>query len=192
MSNENPYASPESDISVPVSAGNEPYATRWQRFAGAFIDGLVLAPVNFLVMKFMITPKVVDPAWTEQIMKEKGPLEGMQAVMDASKPAMGQSLIATIIVFAVYLAINYNFLKNGQTIGKKLLKTQIQARNGGLLPVQTLITKRILPLQFGMQIAGLFSPALMAIIALADCLAIFRKDYNTLHDDIAGSKVVQI
>ena len=81
--------------------------------------------------------------------------------------------------------------------GKRRLKQaeesleQIQKRtDGSLLPVNDLILKRILPL-YGIQLIGtLTTPIISGLAVLVDCLCIFRKDRNTIHDDIAGSKVV--
>ena len=56
--------------------------------------------------------------------------------------------------------------------------------------MKDLILKRILPL-YGLQMVGtLTTPMITGLAVLVDCLCIFRKGRNTIHDDIAGSKVV--
>ena len=82
------------------------------------------------------------------------------------------------------LAINWNFLLQGQTIGKKILKIRIVRKDGSPITRTRIITHRILPV-------WLVSSIPYANIALlADALCIFRAGRNTLHDDFADTKVV--
>jgi uncharacterized RDD family membrane protein YckC len=194
MSDQNPYAAPQSHISAPaLPPGELPYATRLRRLGSALLDALILLPVNFIAAK-MFSP-VVDQAWAQKVINEKGPLEGMQAITDASRPGLLGQLALLAIVFGAYTAINWVFLKNGQTIGKKLTGIQIQSRNGGLLPVKDIIVKRFLIIQLAATLPGMIHPLLGilgGLFVLADVLCIFRSGYNTLHDDIANSKVVKL
>jgi uncharacterized RDD family membrane protein YckC len=99
------------------------------------------------------------------------------------------------LMLGAYVLVNWAFLKNGQTVGKMLLKIQVQKQTGGLLPVKDLILKRFLPMQLAASLPALISPVLGVVgglLVLVDVLCIFRARYNTLHDDIAGSKVVKL
>ncbi len=109
------------------------------------------------------------------------------AAINAATPPFYLVILSSLIGIAALIAINWKFLPNGQTIGKKVMKLQIQSRDGGLIPVNTLITKRILPLYIAAAI-----PKIGGILVLVDALCIFRARRNTLHDDLANSKVVQL
>lgn len=99
------------------------------------------------------------------------------------------------IVFGAYAAINWVFLKNGQTIGKRALGIQIRSLNGGLLPIKDILIKRFLVIQLAAMLPGMVHPMLGlvgVVLILIDALCIFRERYNTLHDDIARSKVAKL
>src|SRR6185436_18856339 len=109
----NPYEAPQSEITVPTVGGT--LATPWIRLGAQLIDGLVLFPINF-ILAFIIVKIMPNTV-------------GM--------------ILATLCGYVAFFAINLNFLKNGQTIGKKLLKLQMQRRSDGtVLPLQELLLKR--------------------------------------------------
>ncbi len=194
MSDQNPYAAPQSHISAPqLPPGEFAYASRLSRLGAAFLDGIILAPLNFLISWFL-APKV-DDAWAAEVMRTKGFEEGMKQVMAASTPSLPVHLLMIVLLLGSFIGINWVFLKNGQTIGKKAAKIQIQKRTGGLLTVKDLILKRMLPVQLAVAGFALISPSLTIVgmlIAVVDVLCIFRSGYNTIHDDIAQSKVVKL
>ena len=163
----------------PPDAPGPNLATPWIRLAAAIIDGIVHGIV-FLVLSRIFFPVPDQAAIQAAIMKGD-----YGAVADAANPGFFRILIASLVSVAVFIGINWKFLPNGQTIGKKLLNLQIQSRSGGLLPVNDLILRRILPVyilgRLGM-IGGL--------LVIVDALCIFRPAQNTLHDDLANSKVV--
>jgi uncharacterized RDD family membrane protein YckC len=186
MSEENLYAAPQSEILPPAPDGNAPLASPWIRLGSAIIDGIVLLPISFILQKiFYNIPS------QEEMMKELQSGKTVEQVVAAATPGFFSQLIVGLLVFAALIAINWVFLKNGQTIGKKLLKTQIQKRSGGLFEVKDLITKRFVPYHLGALVLYAISPFL-GVIYLVDALCIFRAGRNTLHDDIAASKVVQL
>ena len=173
----NPYSAPQSEILATNSnAGN--LASPLTRFVSQLIDGLILLPINFILMRLLLKPdqEAVNAAVA------RGDIAG---AMSAASPPVYMSLLMSLIGVAILIAINWKFLPNGQTIGKKVMKTQIRSRDGSLLPVNTLLTKRMLPLY----IAGSI-PVIGPFIVLIDALCIFRSGRNTLHDDLANSKVV--
>lgn len=98
-----------------------------------------------------------------------------------------EMLLWSVIGLGLWLALNWTFLQNGQTIGKKTLKLQIQRKDGSKIAPMRIFTHRVLPIHVVVLI-----PILGNIMVLIDALLIFRKGHNTLHDDIADSKVVQL
>ncbi len=88
--------------------------------------------------------------------------------------------------------MNFVLLKNGQTIGKKLLKIQVQRRTDStVLPIQDYLLKRLAPI-YAVSFLGVIISPIINILIVVDALLIFRAGRNTLHDDLAGSKVVRI
>jgi uncharacterized RDD family membrane protein YckC len=175
----NPYSPPQSDFLVPDD-GELKLASPWIRLGAQFIDGLILLPLNLLLQKVFFH--------VDQVAVNAAVMRGdMVEAMKISTPPFYLTALTSVLVVAALIAINWKFLPNGQTIGKKLTKIQIQSRSGGLLPVNTLIGKRILPVYLVALI-----PMVGLFILLADILCIFRARHNTLHDDFAGSKVMQL
>jgi uncharacterized RDD family membrane protein YckC len=101
-------------------------------------------------------------------------------------------ILVSLLGIAIFLAVNIVFLKNGQTVGKKLLKLQVQRRtDGSILPVLEYILKRLGPI-YAVNLAAVIIHPLINLAVLVDALCIFRPGRNTLHDDIAGTKVVRL
>jgi uncharacterized RDD family membrane protein YckC len=181
----NPYQPPQSDLSTPAfDAG---LASPWIRLGAQIIDGLVLLPINFVIQKVFI--KMPDPA---QMMKAIQTGQSIESFM----PSRGILLLTNLLGIIALLAVNFNLLKKGQTVGKMLLKLQIQRRSdGSILPFQEIILKRMLPVYGVAMLANLIHPmvgVLAGIFLLVDMLCIFRPNRNTIHDDIASSKVVAL
>ena len=163
----NPYQPPQSEIIVPGTGGQ--LASPWIRLGAAIVDGVVLLPINFIVAFI--------------ILKMMPNIVGM--------------ILATTCGYAAFFAVNLNLLKNGQTVGKKFLKLQIQrSSDGTILPLQELLLKRFgvfYGVAFVSTVLRFVSPTLgglVGLVLLVDALCIFRPGRNTLHDDVAGSKVV--
>ena len=181
----NPYQPPQSEIITQDSSGA--LASPWIRLGAIIIDGLVLFPINFIIQKVFL--------------KMPGPAEIYDAVragksMESLMPGTGMVILVNLLGLGVFLAVNFVFLKKGQTIGKLALKLQIQRRSdGSLLPVQDIILRRLLPV-WGVSMLGNALGTIFATIAgifiLVDALCIFRQQRNTIHDDIAGTKVVSL
>ena len=179
----NPYQPPQSEITVPTIGGK--LASPWIRLGAGILDGLILMPIQWILQKlFLKTPGPVD---IFAAAKSGKPLD-MQSYM----PGAGGVILLSLLGLAVFLVINFNFLKNGQTIGKKLLSLQVQRRSDGtILPVREYILKRLGPI-YAVSFAATLIHPLINLLLLADSLAIFRSGRNTLHDDIAGTKVVRL
>jgi uncharacterized RDD family membrane protein YckC len=179
----NPYQPPQSELSIDNSSTG--LASPWIRLGAAIIDVLVLLPINIVLQKIFL--KIPTPA---EILAAVQSGKTVEAIM----PSVGSMLLVNLLGFAALIAVNFNLLKKGQTVGKMLLKLQVQRRTDGtLLPVKDIITRRLLPV-YGLHIvASAISPTLGFLAAIAVCidaLCIFRRDRNTIHDDIAGTKVV--
>ena len=172
MSDINPYAPPQSDPSLPPAAG-VPLATPWVRLGSAIVDGLVLAaiivPLQWLSGSFQ----------RNMARAQSGEVDFVASTLEG--------LLWAAIAFVIYLIINWAFLQNGQTIAKKLLKLQIQRKDGSKIPALRIVTHRILPVNAAQMI-----PFIGGFVVLLDALLIFRSGRNTLHDDIADTRVVQL
>ncbi len=177
-----PYAPPQSHVGPPTFDSS--LASPWLRLAAAIIDGVILFPINYVLGRILLK----QPSVSEMFEAGK---KGQEAV-DALMPGKGMMLVGQIIGLAVFLGVNFVFLKKGQTIGKMLLKLQIQNRNdGSLLPLQDLIVKRILPV-YGVAALSNSLHWVIGLVLIVDALMIFRAGRNTLHDDLANTKVVQL
>jgi uncharacterized RDD family membrane protein YckC len=186
---DNPYETPRAPITVATDSTDPtilPLASRWHRFAAWFIDTLVLYPVNLLVAFFMY-PEPTDSERVEAIQKY-GEFGSLKHLM----PPVGTVILGELLIVAALVAINYVFLKKGQTIGKLALKLQVRNRNdSSLLSVHELVVKRILPIHFVGVLGMTVEPGIWLLL-LVDALCIFRGGRNTLHDDLANTKVVKL
>lgn len=172
--NFNPYAAPQSTVlQAPESAGDYPLASRWKRFGGVMLDGLiagiVILPLQFLTGNFQ---KVMEQSQS-----------GQRTMFSFH----GDQVLWNLIGLGVMLAINWHFLSKGQTIGKMIVKTRIVLMDGSPCDRTRIILRRMLPLHIAQQI-----PVVNMLFGLADMFMIFRENRRTLHDEIAGTKVVDV
>lgn len=163
----NPYAAPQMSGYATENSGQGPeLATRGQRFAGAFIDGLLMLPLVFGMLFFVRT-----------------------AAVPGAQPEVPilVTLIFVPVSMAWFLILNgYLLATKGQTIGKLATGTQIvDAQTGQLVPLVPLYLKR----NFSLQLLALI-PFIGNFIALIDAVMIFRSSRKCLHDEIAGTKVI--
>jgi len=184
----NPYEAPQSDITVPSTGGAE-LASPWIRLGAAIVDTLILLPINWILQKLLLKmPTPADMIKAAQDAAASGQALDVKSLM----PGVGGMILVSVLGIAIFLAVNFVFLKNGQTVGKKLLKLQVQRRSdSSILPVQEYILKRLGPI-YAVSFAAVVIHPFINIALLADSLCIFRPGRNTLHDDIAGSKVVRL
>ena len=89
--------------------------------------------------------------------------------------------------FGIMLALNWTHLGRGQTIGKGIMKLQIVRKSGAPAERPHIILKRILPVQLFVLV-----PYLGKMFSIVDLLCIFRSQHNTIHDDIAETKVIDL
>ena len=172
--NFNPYAAPQSNVlQAPEPSGDYPLASRWKRLGGVMLDGLIIAivvmPIQFLTGNF------------QKLMEQSQ--SGQRTIFSFQADQIGWKLLGLVIV----LAINWHFLTKGQTIGKMIVKTRIVLTDGSPCDRRRIILRRMLPLHIAQQI-----PIVNMLFGLADMFMIFRENRRTLHDEIAGTKVIDI
>ena len=141
---------------------------------------------------YFISKLLFTPPSEEQMLKWAKEGKGMEELIKLASPPITISLLASLIQVGLFIAINFVFLQKGQTIGKKALGIQVWRRDSDeILPFQENLTKRVLPYFLAGTVLSAIHPYL-GILILVDILCIFRKDRNTLHDDLAKSRVVKI
>ncbi len=97
------------------------------------------------------------------------------------------NLIGGFFGIAIFLAVNgFLLATRGQTVGKTIVKTQIVADDGSMMPFGPLILKRYLPFW----ILGMIP--YLGLLNLVNVLMIFRESHKCLHDEIAGTKVISL
>ena len=168
MESSNPYEAPSVDPTLPLEiAGGEELATLGERFVGSFVDGLVSGLGVLLIFVAL---------WFS------GVAERFTAIGEA-----GTTALYTVAAFAVFVAINWRFLKeSGQTIGKKAAKTKVVTLDGRVPRVDDQVFKRYAFLN----LIGLI-PVVGTVVAVVNILFIFGKERRCLHDRLAGTKVVK-
>ena len=175
MSDEiNPYAAPQSEVlTQPVDPASFPLASRWRRLFASFFD--VVATV-IVLMPLAFAYFIYQFGWAGFV--ERGGFS-----FNTSETGWA------VVAFFVGLGINWVFLANGQTLGQKLLGIRVVLVNDSPCDRARYILRREVPIHVWSKITFLW---LHIIITLVDCLMIFRSDKRTLHDMIAGTKVVDI
>lgn len=168
----NPYAPPQVDILPPVDPSkNERLASPWRRLGASLLDALILSAINLPLMWF-------TGYFTRTFQRAS------QGNNSAFEP---EQLVWGAVGFVVMVVVNWNHLAVGETIGKRALGLRIVRKSGEATDRNHIILRRILPLQ----IVSLI-PYIGPFLALLDSLFIFRSAHNTLHDDIADTKVVDL
>lgn len=180
MSQENPYAAPNAEVQLPPVYDSIPgphnYASLGERFLGSLIDGIVMvviAVVAYVVMiQLFISESMADLGFVEKM---------------AELDEIGATVIA-LVMTAVYMAVQWTFWQgSSQSIGKKVMKTQIVNLDGTRADIMTIAFKRFLVISM----LGLI-PRVGDWVGIVDVLMIFRKERNCLHDDIAKTRVIKL
>lgn len=167
MSEVNPYAPPQADLTPLAGPDSKPLASPWIRLVAQIIDGIIFGiALNIL---FFIT----------------GYYSRVTAAAMAGETLILESLLWAPVQLVLILGINWTFLLQGQTIGKKVMKIRIVRKNGDPIDRTRIVTHRIVPLWL------LGSIPFINLLLFVDALCIFRAGRNTIHDDIADTKVVE-
>lgn len=170
MSEENPYASPETDpvLTVPVGGALE-LATPSERFFGAFMDGLIGLGVAI-------------PLWIVFYF-----FGVFRSFAEMGQMGFGFTLLLTVIHFPLYMAVQWSSLKTtGQTLGKKIAKTRIVTMDGKKPEMNDLVFKR-----YAFVTVLSLIPVAGGVLSLVDALLVFKADRRCLHDMVAGTQVVK-
>ena len=183
MSEENPYTPPVNQVEDPpiqsaVSSSHN-YASLGARFLGKLIDVLIMIPLLLVIgvgYALVSPPKVIAVEKTSDLFS-----------MGATSYGYGETLLLAVIGIAAYIGIQWTFwASTGQSIGKKVMKTQVVNLDGSQASAKTIALKRyaIMSLIGNVPVAG-------GLVSLIGVLLIFRRDRNCLHDDIAKTRVVK-
>lgn len=160
----NPYAPPQANVIPAPQAGYEPpLSSRWHRLLASLLDTIIL----------MVA--VLPLEW----------LAGSFGRMQKASIFDLETVLWSVVSFGIWVLINWSPLLDGQTIGKRVLKIKVVRKDGSPCDRKHNILWRMLPIQ-----AVVLVPVIGVLIALADCFSIFRSSRYTLHDDLAGTKVV--
>ena len=168
MDNANPYLPPEASLAGERTEHVEGQAaTLRQRFLAAMLDGLISFVV---VMPLMFAFGMFD--YTKH----------------GGAPSFRETFDMALLGFIVFVLMHGYFLKrNGQTIGKKIMRIRITGLDDTVLPLSKILIARYLPIS-----AITLIPAAGNFLPMVDALFIFRSDRRCIHDMIAGTKVVQV
>lgn len=183
MSEENPYTPPVNQVEDPpiqsaVSSSHN-YASLGARFLGKLIDVLIMIPLLLVIgvgYALVSPPKVIAVEKTSDLFS-----------MGATGYGYGETLLLAVLGIAAYIGIQWTFwASTGQSIGKKVMKTQVVNLDGSQASAKTIALKRyaIMSLIGNVPVAG-------GLVSLIGVLLIFRRDRNCLHDDIAKTRVVK-
>jgi len=187
----NPYSAPQaSGVAAEPHRAQFVLASRWQRFGGAFIDGLVAWLLGGLPAR-LLAGVGVDP----------GDAPATLWFGVATPSPLLQTLCGL-----VPLAIQYALVgRRGQTIGKFALGTRIVRADGSTASWSDGVLLRTLPLTVlhlaaaSVQIAfgptsfeSIGASVLVGALVLVDDLVIFGDGYRCVHDYIANTWVVRI
>ena len=183
MSEENPYSPPVNQVEAPPIQSAVPglhnYASLGQRLLGKIIDGLIMIPLGLVIgvgYALISPPKLVAVEKLSDVF-----LGG------ASVYGLGETLLLAVLGMAAYIGVQWAFwASTGQSIGKKVMKTQVVNLDGSQASAKTIALKRyaIMSLIANVPVAGLF-------VSLVGVLLIFRQNRNCLHDDIAKIRVIK-
>lgn len=156
MSEENPYTPPVNQVEDPPIQSAVPSSHNYASLGERFLGALI----DGLIM----TPLVL--------------VIGM---------GFGETLLVAVLGMAAYIGIQWTFwASTGQSIGKKVMKTQVVNLDGSQATAKTIAFKRyaIMGLIGNVPVAGM-------LVSLIGVLLIFRRDRNCLHDDIAKTRVIK-
>ena len=184
MSEENPYTPPVNQVEAPPVQSAVPglhnYASLGQRFLGKLIDVLIMIPLGLVIG---VGYALVSPPTKVIVVEKTSDLFSM----GATGYGYGETLLLAVLGIAAYIGIQWTFwASTGQSIGKKVMKTQVVNLDGSQATAKTIAFKRyaIMGLIGNVPVAGM-------LVSLIGVLLIFRRDRNCLHDDIAKTRVIK-
>jgi len=179
MSEENPYTAPATDPQNSAQLGGAPgphnYASLGERFLGKLIDGLIMLPVQFVLIMLLGSMFVRNTA------------VGGVAAFTGGFSIIG-NIVLGLLIMVCYIAIQWTFWKgSSQSIGKKVMKTQVVNLDGTPAAVETIAFKR-----YALMTIISLVPFIGPLVMFVGILLIFRADRNCLHDDLAKTRVIKL
>jgi|GEM_PF-1329407 len=170
----NPYASSEDDeILQDGIAGEYELASPWVRLGAVMLDGVILSIPSGIVIGLMLFVvfkiKIVNGALTS--------MEDQLTV----------SATVGLTVFVFYFLFNgYLLSQKGQTLGKMFCEIRIIKDDGSTPSLIDSFLKRYV---LNSILQGI--PLIGIVYSMIDTFLIFRESRKCLHDDIAGTIVIQ-
>ena len=170
----NPFAAPSDEIVTGSSMVRlAPYSSR---FIGAMIDSLL--SIGALCLGFPIM--AMDPNISE---------------FGAELGTLGHAgtAVSLIALFTLTCLQWYWITTLGQSVGKRVMKTQIRKINERPVDFVSGVIMRSWIIGFAFGFVQLFTCGLLGwVVYLVDAIAIFGSERRCLHDLIAGTKVVEL
>ncbi len=163
--NSNPYAAPISDAAPTwqMDLDDHILASPWARLGAVMLDGVVMMLVMFPAMFLLVDFDTYDP---------NGGVWGLYAKIGLPM------LLVSIVQW-------YLIATSGQSIGKKIVGLKIIKTDGSNVNfVSGVILRSWIPAVIG------WVPFVGSIFGIVDALFIFSSDHRTIHDLIAGTKVI--
>jgi uncharacterized RDD family membrane protein YckC len=151
------FIPPAPEAATRTDDSGSSLASQWIRLVAQIIDGIIVAIPGAIIL----------------------------SILSSSSSNMLNHILMMLISYGLLIGINWNFLQNGQTIGKKLLGIKIVRKDGSLADRHHILTKRIAPVGIAAVV-----PYIGPLALILDALCIFRPGFNTLHDDYADTKVI--
>jgi uncharacterized RDD family membrane protein YckC len=174
MEASNPYSPPSAPVRDIQPAGVNELAGRGTRLGATLLDGLIAGLLIYV--PFVIALLTTGAAG----------MTGANGVFDPMAFLSSGALLALVPGTVIYAAITiWLVVRNGQTIGKKLLAIKVVRTSGEKAGLGRIFWLRnvVISVISAIPIAG-------GIVALIDILLIFRESRKCLHDQIADTIVV--
>jgi uncharacterized RDD family membrane protein YckC len=170
MEASNPYAAPATEVRDVVPEGTTPLAGRGARFGAAFLDGLIMAVVIYLPVLLVAGPDMLLAAGSS---------------LDIAKFVMQGGFVELLAFVALAGITAWMVHRSGQTIGKKLVGIKVVRTDSTRATLGRILWLRNVPFW-----VVSFIPLVGQIVSLVDALLIFRTSRQCLHDQVAGTIVV--
>lgn len=174
-----------------------PIASRGKRFAAAFLDGIFISSMALpilLACMFTLVPLIVENTASAEALAAVADPESMPP--EQLEAALASYFMASVVATLVAYAISYVFpvtlyaitvTRSGQTLGKKCIGIRILDSSSGELPG---FVRGVLIRSWATMILYLI-PGIGLLFSLIDLGMIFREGNQCLHDDMAGTIVVE-
>jgi uncharacterized RDD family membrane protein YckC len=158
--------------------GDVELAGRWHRLGGAILDSIAVMIISMPAM--MIISNVYFPGAMDLSGSFKDSLMG-------ADQSFGFVLANLGVTVGAFLLLNgYLLVRDGQSIGKKVIGMRIVTLEGEIPPFTRVILLRHVLVMLITHI-----PTVGTFLHLADVLFIFRRDKRCIHDHLAGTRVVK-